>query len=233
MAPVVEPTLALETELLASAPLVIGLDEVGRGAIAGPVCVGACAMTLEQLAAGAPAGLRDSKLLSPKRREGLVEPVRTWVRAGAVGSSSVTEIETHGIAWALAHAAKRALAKLFEDGVDVASSLILLDGSHDWLSREISTPLRVIVRPKADRDCAIVAAASILAKVERDAHMVTLAGADDPYLWASNKGYASVAHTSALRERGPSEYHRVNWLSKILAADASDAPAGPVTRNPA
>lgn len=230
---VIEPTLALEERLLTTASTVIGMDEVGRGAIAGPVCVGTCAIVQEDLADGFPAGLRDSKLMSPKRREAIEPLVREWGHGRAVGSASVAEIETHGIAWALAHAGKRALAELYAQGIDVATAVILLDGSHDWLSPHLTHPLQVLVRPKADRDCAVVAAASVLAKVERDAHMMVLGGEEDPFAWVSNKGYASAQHTSAIRALGPSEHHRLSWLTKILQADAGSEPAGTVAANPA
>lgn len=219
---VVEPTLADELALLRRAPLVIGLDEVGRGAIAGPVCVGAAVIGRPEAARGFPEGLRDSKLLTARRREALEPECRGWARAAAVGAATAVEIDAEGIAWALAAAAKRALAALHAEGVDIAAAAILLDGSHDWLSPRLAQPLRVTVRPKADRDCASVACASVVAKVERDREMTGHHDAAPSYDWSSNKGYASAAHTAALRELGPHPLHRRTWLGRILAEDALD-----------
>lgn len=223
---VVEPTLEVEAELLAArlgaegrAGLVIGLDEVGRGAIAGPVCVGAAVVGLDRLDAF-PEGLRDSKLLTAKRREALEEPLRAWPVAHARGFAGPEEIEAEGIGRCLAAAAKRALAGLHEQGIDVADATILLDGSHDWLSPSLATPLRVVVRAKADRDCASVACAAVLAKLERDRIMVAADAEAPMYAWASNKGYASAVHIAAIREHGPHGLHRTSWLAGILA-DAS------------
>ncbi|MEY4313047.1 MAG: hypothetical protein RLZZ319_556, partial [Actinomycetota bacterium] len=101
-----DPTLDRERELFAAgAPIVIGVDEVGRGAVAGPVMVG---VALIRLVTDFPAGLRDSKLLSATARNRLVEPVGEWVDAIALGEASAREIDDHGIVSALARAAERA-----------------------------------------------------------------------------------------------------------------------------
>ena len=211
---VVLPTLELERELLARRPLVIGLDEVGRGAIAGPVTVGACAIDASALAADMPEELRDSKLLSERRREALEPRVRAWALAVGTGSCPAADIDAHGIVACLATAAKRALVALHDAGVPVGEAIVLLDGSHDWLSPALSSPLEIVVRPKADRDCAVVAGASVVAKVERDAAMIARAADPGvpPYGWASNKGYGSAAHLAAIAEHGPDGWHRHTWL---------------------
>lgn len=223
MAPAVDPTLEAEATLLERAPVVIGLDEVGRGAIAGPVAVGACAIGVAELRAGFPAGLRDSKLLTARRREAVAPAARDWVRASGVGLASAAEIDDAGIVAALATAAKRALAHVHEAGVAVASAAILLDGSHDWLSPALAAPLDVTVRPKADRDCAVVAAASVLAKVERDALMRSAheGGALGDYGWHTNAGYGSAAHFAAIERLGPSAWHRRTWLRPAPGGRAS------------
>lgn len=198
----------------AAAPCIIGVDEVGRGAIAGPVVVGAAAATALDLAADSwPEGLRDSKLLSERRREAIVDACRAWLPVHATGAASAREIDVLGITTALALAAKRALAVLFELGVDVARSIMLLDGRHDWLSPALAEPLRVVTREKADRDCAVVSCASVIAKVERDRYMVRLARtlADD-YGWVRNKGYGAPAHYAALERHGLTEHHRSTWI---------------------
>lgn len=212
--PVIDPTLDVELALLEHHPVVIGIDEVGRGAIAGPVAVGACAIDRRAALAGAPEGLRDSKALTPRRREAVAPLVREWARAGAVGLCSAAEIDESGIVACLAAAAKRALAALHEAGVDVAAAAVLLDGSHDWLTPALAHPLAVTVRPKADRDCAAVAGASVLAKVDRDGRMRAAheSGEYGDYAWSTNMGYGSAAHFAALGRLGPCGWHRRTWL---------------------
>ncbi|MER3389108.1 MAG: ribonuclease HII [Microcella sp.] len=208
---VVEPTLEVEHALFAEgAPVVIGCDEVGRGAIAGVVAVGVCAIVPGGEAP--PAGLRDSKLLSPAKREHLAPLVREWAAAVAVGEAEPGEVDAHGIVAALGLAARRGLIALHESGIDVGASTVLLDGSHDWLTPALRTPPSIRVRPKADRDCASVAAASVVAKVHRDALMVADAGLWPHFGWEGNKGYGSAAHLAAVAAHGPSPRHRVTWL---------------------
>lgn len=220
-----EPTLEVERQLLADYPLVIGLDEVGRGAIAGPVAVGACAIGPAQAKAGVPAGLRDSKLLTAKRRAAVEPVVRSWVRASGVGMCTAEEIDAYGIVSCLAAAAKRALAALHSAGVPVAQAHLVLDGSHDWLSPALTQPLPITVRPKADRDCAVVAAASVVAKVERDAFMCEAheRGEFGDYSWHTNMGYGSAAHYESLGRLGPSALHRRTWLRDRFAAPVPSA----------
>jgi len=207
---VAEPTLEVERALFAhGAPCVIGLDEVGRGALAGPVMVGACAISPS--ATEFPLGLRDSKLLSAKRRIELDPLVREWGII-AVGSASAAEIDELGISWCLGLAGKRALATLFELGVPVGTAHALLDGSHDWLSPALASPIRVTTRVKADQDCASVSAASVAAKVERDALMTALAVEFADYGWDSNKGYGAAVHMDALKSVGVSIHHRRTWV---------------------
>jgi len=209
---VAEPTLDVERALFAEgAPVVIGCDEVGRGAIAGVVAVGVCAImpTVD----APPVGLRDSKLLSPARRELLAPLVREWAAAVAVGEAEPAEVDEYGIIAALGMAARRGLIALHEAGVDVGASTVLLDGSHDWLTPALSSPPRIRVRPKADRDCASVAGASVVAKVHRDSLMVEDATRWPTYGWEGNKGYGSPAHLAAVAEHGPSPRHRVSWLT--------------------
>ena len=195
--------------------MVIGIDEVGRGAIAGPVGVGVSVVRASTRTA--PAGLKDSKLLSEQRREELYPAVRVWSREHAVGLASNDEVETIGIIKALGLAASRALLSLRDSGTQIQDAVVLLDGSHDWLTPALtpadrSLGLRVTTKVKADRTCAAVAAASVLAKVQRDRLMIA-ADADHPgYLWASNKGYASAEHYAAIDALGPSPLHRWSWL---------------------
>jgi ribonuclease HII len=222
MSPVADPTLEVERELhRGGARFVIGCDEVGRGAIAGPVAVGLA--VVESGMPPHPTGLRDSKLLSEKRREELYPLSLEWAVHSAVGLATAAEVDEHGIMWALAAAGKRALASLHEAGAVIRESVLLLDGSHDWLSPHLATPLSVRTRVKADRDCASVAAASVIAKVHRDRMMIE-ADADHPgYGWASNKGYASAGHLQAVGELGPSPLHRLTWLKQPTIVEESVA----------
>lgn len=189
---------------------VIGCDEVGRGAIAGPVAVGLCVIDLT--VGPVPVGLRDSKMLIEKKRELLAPLAAAWVLHSAVGLASAEEVDRLGIIACLGLAAKRALVSLHESGARVAESVVLLDGSHNWLSPALSTPLRVQTRVKADRDCASVAAASVIAKVHRDRLMIDRDVVTPGYGWASNKGYGSTDHYAAIDELGPSDIHRLTWL---------------------
>lgn len=194
------------------------MDEVGRGSLAGPVTVGV--VVIDAHAPDAPEGVRDSKLLSPKRRETLIEPIREWALAGAVGHATNAEIDEHGIVPALRLAGLRALAQV--SALGCAPDGVLLDGSHDWLSGsrdalDVEGSLDSVVVPrvrtlvKADMMCASVAAASVLAKVERDAVMAGLDEQCPLYGWAGNKGYASPGHIEGLREHGASPWHRISW----------------------
>ena len=205
------PTLEVEQAFFAAgAPVVIGIDEVGRGAIAGVVAVGVCAI-LPGVDAP-PARLRDSKLLSPARRAEVEPLVHSWAAAVAVGEAEPGEIDAHGIVAALGMAARRGLIALHEAGIDVGASTVLLDGSHDWLTPALSRPPRIQTRVKADRDCASVAGASVVAKQYRDALLVADHEYWPVYGWSGNKGYGSPEHLAAVAEHGASPRHRVTWL---------------------
>ncbi len=183
-----------------------GMDEVGRGSIAGPVMVGVVVVTLETPAM--PTGLRDSKLLTPARRDALVPRIEAWAHDHALGVASAAEIDEWGLSEALRLAGQRALAGLME-----RPDLVLLDGSFNWLGGTSSPdPVPpVVTQVKADLRCAAVAAASVLAKVSRDALMRTLAGEFPAYGWDRNKGYGSPDHLAALKNLGPTVEHRRTW----------------------
>lgn len=189
---------------------VVGIDEVGRGAIAGPVVVGAVARRHDSLPA--PQGLRDSKLLSPLQRDRIAPLAASWAEAWALGEASPAEIDELGIITSLRLAGERALAQLWAFGVDPSRTVVLLDGTHNWLAGMASQPVQVRVRAKADRDCSVVAAASVIAKVERDRQMVLAAATEDRYGWAGNKGYGSAAHLAAIAQYGVHHLHRVSWI---------------------
>jgi ribonuclease HII len=211
VAPVSDPTFEVEAALHASgARFVIGCDEVGRGAIAGPVGVGLA--VVDASVGQHPAGLRDSKMLSEKRREELAPLAAGWALFSAVGLASADEVDRLGIITALGLAGKRALVALHEAGAMVRESVVLLDGSHDWLTPALASPLPVRTRVKADKDCASVAAASVVAKVHRDRFMIDADARIPGYGWSGNKGYGSSAHYAAITELGESELHRHTWL---------------------
>ena len=217
------PTLRMEREFLrAGARRIAGVDEVGRGAIAGPVTVGV--VVVDAATRTAPTGLRDSKLLSAAQRDRLFPRVRRRAVAHGVGSSAPAEIDAWGLTIALRLAAMRALSAV--GPVDA----VLLDGSQDWLSVSseslfddvpwppVAVP-RVHLRVKADMTCSSVAAASVLAKVTRDREMIRLAGDDDPYGWTANKGYTTSDHADAVRRLGLCDHHRRSWNVAAAAVD--------------
>ncbi|MDO5026129.1 MAG: ribonuclease HII [Trueperella sp.] len=200
--------------------LVAGVDEVGRGAIAGPVSVGICVVGMET-ADEFPTGLRDSKLLSPAARERLVDPVQQWAVACTVGHASAAEIDAWGILGGLRAAAARAYAQLG----DLPIGVVLLDGVHNWWETPLfsagPTPpnLPVQLERKGDARCAVIAGASVVAKVARDSLMVQLADQITGYDWESNKGYASAAHVAGLAKLGVSSQHRKSWKLPGISPD--------------
>lgn len=213
----IDATLDVERALFAAgAPVVIGVDEVGRGALAGVVAVGACAIL--PTCGEHPTGLRDSKLLSPTRRAALVPLTHGWAQAIAVGEAEPSEVDEHGIIAALGLAGRRALIALHGAGVDVGRAEVIVDGIHDWLTPALTTAPRIRTRAKADRDCASVAAASVVAKEHRDALMRDDHARFPVYGWDGNKGYGSPAHLAAIAEHGASERHRRTWLRSATGA---------------
>jgi ribonuclease HII len=217
MSPVADPTLRFERSLLPGRTgFVIGCDEVGRGALAGPVAVGLCLVEVKT-STRVPKGLRDSKMLAEPRREQLAPVARAWGVAHAVGYASADEIDRIGISACLGLAGLRALGELQAAGVDVTATTIVLDGQWDWLTPAAPMPLTVRTRIKADRDCASVAAASVISKVARDRLMIEHDGGYPAYGWVRNKGYASEEHRDAIVSHGPTDLHRHTWLSRLLA----------------
>ncbi|WP_371706686.1 ribonuclease HII [Pseudarthrobacter sp. NIBRBAC000502772] len=201
------PTLRHERTFKAQgARYLAGVDEVGRGALAGPVSVGIAVVDLHTQKPLA--GVRDSKLLSPAERERLEPLVRRWSVASAVGHASAREIDALGIIAALRLAGTRAWQDILAAGI--SPDVVLLDGSHNWLS-PAGQPSPVHTKIKADMQCLSVAAASVIAKVERDEQMRGLHGEYPEFGWDVNKGYATAIHRDALRAAGATPYHRVSW----------------------
>lgn len=208
---VVEPRLTVERRLLREHQVVIACDEVGRGALAGPVAVGAAVIDSRVARRGVPTGLRDSKLIAERRRAEVAERAAQWAMCSAVGWASPSEIDGEGIMRALGLAALRALADLRAHGVVPEHAIVILDGNHDYITPAGGAGLTVRPIVKADRDCASAAAASVVAKVARDAHMLRLHDDAPAYAWARNKGYASAEHRAAIRALGLSPHHRASW----------------------
>jgi len=209
------PSLRLERSLQRDGyRVLVGMDEVGRGALAGPVSVGAVA--IDDSCRSAPQGVKDSKLLTCAARERMVPRIQRWCLGWGVGHAWPHEIDAIGIIAALRLAGQRAMAQLA-----LIPDLVILDGNHDWLSDPARAGLLAFLDPvaappvrtliKADLSCSSVAAASVLAKVTRDAHMVSVAPEHPAYGWEENKGYAAPEHLAALREHGPCAYHRRSW----------------------
>lgn len=221
------PSRRLERELIASGHrYVAGMDEVGRGALAGPVSVGV--VVVDESTGRTPAGLRDSKLLRPAERERLCAPIRRWAVACAVGHAGPDEIDRYGIIAGLRMAGNRALAALAQLGV--VPDVVVLDGKHNWLSHPPHLPalpvtgpaVPVVMRIKADLTVTAVAAASVLAKTERDGLMVGLHEQHPAYGWHENKGYSAPEHAAALRALGPCDLHRRSWslpLAELYVTD--------------
>ncbi|QVQ51995.1 ribonuclease HII [Spiractinospora alimapuensis] len=194
------PTYDVERELPCSGgvPGVAGVDEVGRGAWAGPVVVGVAVTD----GSPAPEGLTDCKRLAPKARVAMADQLRDWVVDHGLGRAEPTEIDTLGMTAALRLAAQRAL-----DQLAAPPEWVLLDGKHDYLG----TPWQVRTEIKADLTCVSVAAASVLAKVYRDNLMTALDPDFPQYAFASAVGYPSPQHRRALADLGPTRHHRMSW----------------------
>jgi ribonuclease HII len=186
---------------------VAGLDEVGRGAWAGPLTVGVAVVRPRVQIRSMPAWLRDSKMLSEARREGIFDAVARWCQAWAVGHATSAECDAWGMTEALRVAARRALGQL-----ELAPDALIVDGPVDIVG-QADEPGAAAVQPVVDGDakCASVAAASVLAKVVRDRLMRAEAEQFPAYEFDRNKGYPSPAHQTALRGYGPSAIHRRTW----------------------
>jgi len=196
------PTLRLERKCWAAGErVVVGIDEVGRGAWAGPVTVAAVVPGDVHLR-----GVRDSKLLTRPEREHAAVAVRAWARAVGVGHASHDECDAFGMTAALRMAANRALAQLADAGFE--PDRIVLDGKHDYLGLGD----RVTTVVKGDTSVLSVAAASCVAKVTRDAIMRDEAEHFPPYCFESNVGYPAPVHRMALAAYGPSAIHRRTWV---------------------
>jgi len=189
---------------MAQAILVAGVDEAGRGPLAGPVV--AAAVILDPMRPIA--GLRDSKLLSAIARERIAIEIQAHALAWAVGEADVAEIDALNILQATMLAMRRAVLRL-----SVAPGEAWIDGNR---CPELACPARAIV--KGDRDVAAISAASILAKTARDAMLIELDGDFPAYGFAQNKGYGTPEHLAALVRFGPCPAHRRSFAPVAQSA---------------
>ena len=193
---------SIENEIYDSGVSILcGVDEAGRGPLAGPVCAAACILPRGLVIDG----LDDSKKLSDKKRRELFNVIKREAVSYGVAFATVEEIEEHNILRATFMAMNRAIAKL-----DVVPELAIIDGNR---AAGIEMPARCIV--KGDSKCADIAAASILAKVTRDEYMIAMAEKYPEYRFEKHKGYGTKLHYEALREYGPSPIHRMSFLKKV------------------
>jgi ribonuclease HII len=191
------PGLAIERGLWeAGTAVVVGMDEVGRGAWAGPLTVGAAVLPVDRRVYK----VRDSKMLTEEERERLFDRVAEWCRAWAVGHASPEECDYLGMSAAQRLAARRAL-----EGLGLPADAVLVDGSWDFVGGA-----RCVAG--GDACCLSIAAASILAKVTRDRLMRAEAEHYPAYWFESNKGYPGPRHRAALQWLGPSVIHRRSWV---------------------
>lgn len=191
------PGLSLERDLwTGGADVVVGIDEVGRGAWAGPLSVGAVVVPTDRRIYK----IRDSKMLTEAEREAMFERIAGWVRAWSVGHVTPEECDELGMSEAQRLAARRAL-----DGLGVMPDAVLVDGNWDF----VGGAQRIV---GGDRLSVSIAAASILAKVTRDRMMRAAAPEFPPYNFEGNKGYPCPTHKAALQAWGPSSIHRRSWV---------------------
>lgn len=197
----VAPKRSLERALWeAGHDVVVGIDEVGRGAWAGPLMVGAAVLPRDKRVNG----VRDSKLLTEAERERLFDRVGAWCRAWAVGAASQQECDELGMAEAQRVAARRAV-----EGLGIAVDCAVVDGTWNFLGGTVKDVHMVV---KADLHCLPVSAASILAKVTRDRYMRAEAEHYPAWSFDTNKGYPCPVHKAALHAVGPSAIHRRTWV---------------------
>lgn len=178
-----------------------GVDEAGRGPLAGPVCAAAVILPRGLVING----LNDSKKLSEKKREELFDVICEKAISSATAFATVDEIEEMNILNAAMLAMNRAISKL-----EPRPELALIDGNRN---SGIEFPSRCVV--KGDAKCADIAAASVLAKVTRDRYMLQMAEKYPQYGFEKHKGYGTKQHYEALREYGPCEIHRPSFLRKM------------------
>ncbi len=196
---------AMETELLNSYPHLAGVDEVGRGCLAGPVYAAAVILdyqAVKRLTAKQLSRLRDSKTLSRNQRQEMLPVIREISLSSAIAWAEVREIEQLGIVPATFMAMKRALEQL-----DRGVNFLLIDGRAPLPG--FPGPQQAVI--KGDNLCYCIAAASIIAKEARDSYMRQLGDTLPAYGFAQHVGYGTKLHLAAIHQHGPSTHHRRNF----------------------
>ena len=181
---------------------ICGVDEAGRGPLAGPVCAAAVILPPDTIIEG----VNDSKKLSEKKREELFDVVTNTALAYCIAFGSVEEIEKNNILATTMNTMKRAV-----EGLSVKADFAMIDGNK---TPQLDIPCTSIV--KGDDNSMSIAAASILAKVSRDRLMLEYANAYPQYYFEKHKGYGTKLHTEMILEYGPSPIHRMSFLKKLL-----------------
>lgn len=206
------PTTATEQRLLSVGHhYVVGIDEVGKGAWAGPLVIGVAVLTNDVIQSHDPSalmgGARDSKQLSETKREAMFDHVAKTCAAWATGAASHAECDQLGMNAAQRLATQRALLLLGES-IDLQKTCAVIDGKWDFVSPHIAN---VMTEVKADASCLSVSVASVLAKVSRDRLMRDHASDYSFWNFETNKGYPCAKHRLALQGYGPSAIHRTSW----------------------
>lgn len=199
------PQRVREQSWIESGAVVAGVDEVGRGAWAGPLVSAAVILDHDYRIQK----IRDSKALPAKAREELSERILERARGVGIGIVTIKEMNEYGFTWALRQAGIRAVRELSEP-----PDQVLLDGHHDYFAGEFAC--ETIINGDAKELC--IAAASVVAKVHRDELMDQLSKKHPEYGFATNKGYGTAAHQQALKKHGPTAVHRAQWkpIQKLL-----------------
>jgi len=197
------PDFELEMQAAANGyKFVCGVDEAGRGPLAGPVCAAAVILDSNTELVG----VNDSKKLSEKKREALFDVICSKAVAYSIAFASVEEIEEHNILNATYLAMNRAI-----DGLKINADFALIDGNR--VPKDIKIDCQTVV--KGDAKSLSIAAASILAKVTRDRLLLEYDKKYPEYNFAKHKGYGTAEHMDAIRKYGPSEVHRPSFLKKL------------------
>ena len=195
------PDFSIENEIkLKGFKMVCGVDEAGRGPLAGPVCAAAVSLNQEL------EGLNDSKKLTEKKREELFPIIKEKALSYCIAFATVEEIEEHNILNATYLAMNRAI-----EGLDVSAEFALIDGNR--VPTDISVPCETVV--KGDAKSISIAAASILAKVSRDRYLLELHEKYPEYQFNKHKGYPTALHYEMIKEHGISPVHRLSFLKNL------------------
>ena len=196
-----------ELAFLEQGQLVAGVDEVGRGAWAGPVVAAAVILSPDYRIKK----VRDSKLLTALERERLADRIYERSQAVGIGEVSIDDINQNGLSWAIKEAGIRAV-----EALKLQPDCVLLDGNWNYFASRVECT--TIVDGDAYELC--ISAASVIAKVHRDARMRELHHQYPEFNFALNKGYGTKGHQSALRELGPTPAHRLQWAPVVSLLQA-------------